>query len=175
MFRDESSHVIKKANAKARNRSVLSLDRPTASPKKSAHQPTTLTWSASETTPTPTQKGRSRGYSSSTSSTSPPSDSPSDSPPSEFISTFQLLPTPKVEHDITKLIKQEPQTPSIITAAPKPVPAPFPGPLPSRYSPSFEDRGLNLFITRYITVVRTEPLRKPDQWSLDLGLITLCS
>ncbi|KAJ4425028.1 hypothetical protein N0V82_000310 [Gnomoniopsis sp. IMI 355080] len=148
MFRDESSHVIKKANAKARSRnSVQSLDGSASSPSKSARQPTTLTWSASETTPTPTQRRRQRGDSSSTSSTSPTTDSPSDSPPSEFISTFQLSPAPKAEHDITKYIKQEPRTPSILSA-----PASLPPPIPCSYSPSFEDRGLNLFITRYITV-----------------------
>lgn len=143
MFRDESSHVIKKANAKARKRSVPSSDKPAPAPSKSAPQPTALTWSSSESTSIPSQKGRPRKYSSST-SPSPTADSPSDSPPSAFVSTFQLSPAPKAERDIIKYIKQEPETPSDTS---------FPALVPCRYSPSFEDRGLNLFIARYISVV----------------------
>lgn len=135
--------MIKKANAKARKRSVTSWDKSATSPSKSASQPTTLTWSSSESTSKPGLKGRPRGDSSSTSSASPTADSPSGSPPSAYVSTFQLSPAPKAELDCTKHVKQEPETPSC------------PAPIPSSYSPSFEDRGLNLFITRYINVVRT--------------------
>lgn len=45
MFRDESSHVIKKANAKSRKRKTQSPVKSTPSPTRPVPTPKTLTWS----------------------------------------------------------------------------------------------------------------------------------
>lgn len=166
MFRDESSHVIKKANAKARKRSGTTTSaKTTPSPSKPVPQPATLSSSpsASFSTSKPSRKkGRARRYSSSSSS----AESGSDSPPSAFTSTFQLDPAPKAGQDASRYVKQEPETPSTAgLPAPAELPTPvssgysptstvdLPGPAPCRYSPSYEERGLNLFIARYISIV----------------------
>lgn len=147
MFRDESSHVIKKATAQARKGSVASSIKTTPSPTTPVSQPsrpTQLTWSPNETIPVSSRRGSlaRKSPSSSTFSAESPSSLPSQF---GFINQFELSPVAlRSRKNSINNFKQEPKTPSF---------ADFPAPIALSYSPSFEDRGLNLFIARYIEVV----------------------
>lgn len=141
MFRDESSQVIKKANARTRKRAVSSLDKSTPSSTKPASKPVKLTWSPDDSISEPSHRRPSRQSSSSSSPGSATS-----SPPSTFITTFQLSRERGIENEGGQAAKQE---------------LGIPGPLPCQMTPSFEDRGLNLFIARYITVVSSFEVHQP--------------
>lgn len=139
MFRDESSHVIKKANAKSRKRKTQSPDKTTPSPTKPVPTPKTLTWSPPE----------------SSSSSSPrrppvtPSISTSTAHRREVSVASQLQWSPVFKFDETdkRPLKEEPDLLS-------PLLSPEDLFLPSYYSfsPSYQERGVNLFINRYISV-----------------------
>ncbi|KAJ0118284.1 hypothetical protein J7T55_009067 [Diaporthe amygdali] len=135
MFRDESSHVIKKATAKARKKKTQSPDKTTPSPTRPVPTPKTLTWSPPE----------------SSSSSSPrrlpvtPLISTSTAHKREVsvVSQLQWSPVFKFDETDRQLVKEEPELLSPVDLFP-----------PSYYhfSPSYQERGVNLFITRYISV-----------------------
>lgn len=136
MFRDESSHVIKKATAKSRKKKTQSPDKPTTpSPTRPVPTPKTLTWSPP-------------GSSSSSSPRRPPvtpSISTSTAHRREVSVASQLQWSPVFKFDETdkRPLKEEPDlllpedlfTPSYYS-----------------FSPSYQERGVNLFINRYISV-----------------------
>lgn len=66
------------------------------------------------------------------------------SPPSTYITTFQLSSSRGIENEKSQGVEQEPAALPTFD---------FPAPIPCQITPSFDDRGLNLFIARYITVV----------------------
>lgn len=151
MFRDESSHVIQKATKKVRSRTIPPPDIPTPSPSRSASKfTTTLTWSPNESTWRSGRNGRPRKSPSSTCSTftvSAPgrSNSGTLSPAADdSVTQFQLLPTAKLGKVDSEDVKKEPGE-----SSPHHVPA-F---VPCSLATSFEDRGLNLFIARYVSIV----------------------
>lgn len=137
MFRDESSHVIKKATAKSRKKKTQSPDKTatTPSPTRPVPTPKTLTWSPPE----------------SSSSSSPrrlpvtPSISTSSAHRRDVSVASQLQWSPVFKFDETdkRPLKEEPDlllpedlfTPSYYS-----------------FSPSYQERGVNLFINRYISV-----------------------
>lgn len=138
MFRDESSHVIKKATAKSRKKKTQSPDKTVAttpSPTRPVPTPKTLTWSPPE----------------SSSSSSPrrapvtPSISTSTAHRRDVSVASQLQWSPVFKFDVAdkRPLKEEPDlllpedlfTPSCYS-----------------FSPSYQERGVNLFINRYISV-----------------------
>lgn len=179
MFRDESSHVIKKANAKARRRTASSSSKSTiassssqsttASPPRKGPTPKTLTWSPDRPTKPASSRKRPPGEDSPDSSSAEGSTSP---PPSTYITTFQLSPPavsrPRdylgpavIRHRKTSgpAVTRCSKTPSPIVKKEPGASSPneLPPPMPCIFAPSLEDKGLNLFIARYITVVRSTP------------------
>lgn len=169
MFRDESSHVIKKANAKARRRTASSSSKPTASPSRKGSTPATLTWSPDRSAKSGSGRKRPPREESPDSSSGEGSTSP---PPSTYITTFQLS-APAVtrprEQARPGVIRSR-KTSSPVVNKPKKTTSPVvkeeardPSPIelgqsmPRQLAPSLEDRGLHLFIARYITVVCSAP------------------
>lgn len=151
MFRDESSHVIKKANARARKKGSLSSASSTPSPSLQTCQPVTLTWSPDESSPVSIYQGPSRKFSSSSSCASS-----TGSPPVAFTTTFQVSSVGRERQSEEPRVKQEPGTTLL---------ADIPAPIPCQINPSFEERGLNLFIARYVTVV-SHVLSRTISWSV---------
>lgn len=138
MFRDESSQVIKKATARTRKRATSSSDKSTSPTARRDSVPVELTWSPDAATPGPSFRKPSRQVSWSSSSASATS-----SPPHAFLTTFQVSPKRLAEDD-NQDVKQEP------AASPGFEP---PAPRAFQMVPSYEDRALNLFIARYVSVV----------------------
>lgn len=141
MFRDESSHVIRKATSKSRKSSAQSAGRVTPSPSNTA--PTKLTWSATQSnrgsSPTESDKTYSTCVGSIT-AFSPPG---SRSPPGCLTLDFGCPSTP--------------QRPSKAKVPPEhqltPPATDLPAPTACLFAPNAEDRGLHLFVARYVTVV----------------------
>ncbi|KAI3398458.1 hypothetical protein diail_9139 [Diaporthe ilicicola] len=136
MFRDESSHVINKANAKARKKKTQTPDKSAPSPTRPVPTPKTLTWSPPE----------------SSSSSSPrrppvtPSISTSTAHKRELSVASQLQWSPVFKfHETDKQypLKEEPDLLS---------PPDLFSPSSYHFSPTYQERGVNLFINRYISV-----------------------
>lgn len=139
MFRDESSHVIKKANARARKRGSLSSASSTPSPSLQTCLPVTLTWSPDESSPISIYQGPSRRFSSASSPVSSMG-----SPPVAFTTAFQVSSVSRERQREEPRVKQEAGTTSL---------AEIPAPIPCHINPILEERGLNFFVARYVTVV----------------------
>ncbi|KAF3769982.1 hypothetical protein M406DRAFT_348983 [Cryphonectria parasitica EP155] len=135
MFRDESSHVAQKARKRPRKRTNPSTDKPTTPttplPGKSASTPTT---------PPPPRKSSPFVLTASPSAAS--SSGFFDQRDDGFIQTGLRSPAKLVKAD-RGYVKQEPGMVSPRDAL---------AVVPSSLSPSFEERGLNFFIARYISV-----------------------
>lgn len=150
MFRDQSSHVINKANAKTqKKKSLPSLDKDLSSPRSTVTTPTALQ-------PSPTE---------SDTSTSP--EQLPRTPAASLISTAE----PHIhQHSVKSLCQWSPAQASPTRPfsvskldesdkeGPREDPRRSPlndvlGTLSYSLSPSFQERGVNLFVSRYITVV----------------------
>lgn len=151
MFRDESSHVIRKATSKSRKSSAQSAGRVTSSLSHSG--PTKLTWSPTQSNrgSSPTESDKTFSTSVGTSSAfSPPG---SRSPPGCLTLDFGCPSTPQRETKakVPPEYKLAPSTTDL------------PAPTACLFAPNAEDRGLHLFVARYVTVVSNKrPKVKPN-------------
>jgi hypothetical protein len=132
MFRDESSHVIKKANAKSRKRRTQPPEKSTPSPTKPVPPPKALTWGPPE-------------CSSSSSPSRPPITPPTPHRRDPSVaSQLQWSPVFKFDEADKRAVKEEEL--DILSPEDLLLTSPY------SFSPSYQERGVNLFINRYISV-----------------------
>lgn len=146
MFRDESSHVISKAKKK---KSLPSIDRTAPSRANAVPTPTTVQRSPTESDSSTSPDQLSWTPVALSASTASPrrqsgpvvslrSWSPAQSPPTQLLSHAHF--DERGKHDSNE---QPGKSPPINASEP----------ISYSLTPSFQDRGVNLFVARYITVV----------------------
>lgn len=141
MFRDESSHVIRKATSKSRKKSLQSPG--TAAPAPRRTVPTKLTWSPSQSNrgSSPTESERTCSTSAGPGTAISPLGSRS--PPGCLTLDFGCSSSSRRESKVKIATEQDSASAT----------AHLPAPTPCTFVPNVEDRGLHLFVARYVTVV----------------------